>query len=81
MTIGVNGNMRWNDCVDTNNRNKYTTSFTKHAQDAGKATGFVTNTRITHATVNLIKFILKNIFKWVGKVDLNLNPTIFKLNP
>jgi alkaline phosphatase len=56
MTIGVNGNMRWNDCVDTNNRNKYTTSFAKNAQDAGKATGFVTNTRITHATVNLIQF-------------------------
>lgn len=43
--------MRWNDCIDTNNRNKYTTSFAKYSQDAGKATGVVTNTRITHATV------------------------------
>lgn len=50
MTIGVNGNMRFNDCVDTNNKNKWTIPFTKHAQDAGKATGFVTTARSTHAT-------------------------------
>lgn len=50
MTIGVNGNMRWNDCVDTNNKNKHTVSITKNAQDAGMATGFVTTARATHAT-------------------------------
>jgi alkaline phosphatase len=50
MTIGVNGNMRYSDCVDTNNRNKYTESIALWAQQAGKATGVVTNTRITHAS-------------------------------
>lgn len=50
MTIGVNGNMRYMDCVDTNNRNKYTESIALWAQKAGKATGVVTNTRITHAS-------------------------------
>lgn len=50
MTIGVNGNMRYMDCNDAGNRNKYTESIFKWAQDAGKATGVVTNTRITHAS-------------------------------
>ena len=57
MTVGVNGNMRWNDCLDTNNTNKWTVPFTKHAQDAGKATGFVTTSRATHATVK-IQFLM-----------------------
>lgn len=52
MTIGVNANMRYRDCNDTTNRNKWTTPFTKFAQDGGKATGIVTTTRVTHATVN-----------------------------
>ncbi|KAG5666966.1 hypothetical protein PVAND_014970 [Polypedilum vanderplanki] len=50
MTIGVNGNMKYMDCEDTGNRNKYTESIAKWAQDAGKATGVVTTTRITHAS-------------------------------
>jgi alkaline phosphatase len=51
MTLGVNANMQFEDCVDTNNRNKHTESIGSWAQKAGKATGFVTTTRVTHATI------------------------------
>lgn len=76
MTIGVNGNMRFNDCDDANNRNKYTTSFAKHAQDAGMATGFVTNTRITHATVNFKYLCLVNLLKCIKNSQLEFMPTL-----
>jgi alkaline phosphatase len=49
MTIGVNGNMKYKDCPDASNRNKYTESYALWAQRAGKATGVVTTTRLTHA--------------------------------
>lgn len=49
-TIGVTANLKYMDCVDTNNRNKYTESLGLWAQRAGKATGVVTNTRVTHAS-------------------------------
>lgn len=46
--IGVNGNVASSQChFDDSDR---TYSIAKWAQDNGKATGFVTNTRVTHAT-------------------------------
>lgn len=47
-TLGVNGNVRVGNC--TINDEDSVASITKWAQDAGKGTGIVTTTRITHAT-------------------------------
>lgn len=46
--IGVNGNVSNSQCVFDDADRTY--SIAKWAQDAGKATGLVTNTEITHAT-------------------------------
>ncbi|KAK3868630.1 hypothetical protein Pcinc_025993 [Petrolisthes cinctipes] len=49
-TVGVNGNVKLNDCAASlKNKNRVDTVL-KWAQDAGKATGVVTTTQITHAT-------------------------------
>lgn len=47
-TLGVNGNVFTSNC--TVNEEDYVYSIMKWAQDAGKGTGIVTTTRITHAT-------------------------------
>lgn len=49
-TIGVNGQVTRKDCNAAMDVTKHTTSIAKWAQDAGKATGIVTTTRITHAS-------------------------------
>lgn len=50
LTIGVNGHVRLNDCEGSSDTNKYVYSIAKWAQDQGKATGFVSNSRVTHAS-------------------------------
>lgn len=49
-TLGVNGNVPLNDTNCSNILANRVTSIIKQAQEAGKWTGIVTNTRITHAT-------------------------------
>lgn len=46
--LGVNGNVLTSNC--TINQEDYVHSIIKWAQDAGKGTGIVTTTRVTHAT-------------------------------
>lgn len=48
-TLGVDGSAIYKDCHSINDANKVH-SIAKWAQDAGKKTGVVTSTRITHAT-------------------------------
>ncbi|KAK4310261.1 hypothetical protein Pmani_018154 [Petrolisthes manimaculis] len=48
-TLGVDGSVRYQDCTTINDKNKVY-SIVKWAQDAGKRTGVVTSTRVTHAT-------------------------------
>lgn len=48
-TIGVNGNVNLRECHNENDENESISIF-QHAQNAGKSTGIVTTTRITHAT-------------------------------
>lgn len=49
-TEGVNGQVEMNDCEASNNPKNHVYSLLRWAQLAGKSTGFVTNTRVTHAT-------------------------------
>lgn len=49
-TMGVNGNVNLRNCTAQRDNTTHLDSIFKHAQNAGKATGFVTTTRITHAT-------------------------------
>ncbi|XP_071534051.1 alkaline phosphatase-like [Panulirus ornatus] len=48
-TIGVDGSVVYKDCASVNDENKIY-SIVKWAQEAGKRTGVVTSTRVTHAT-------------------------------
>lgn len=49
-TQGVNGKVVKGDCEASNNRQNHVHSLLRWAQLAGKSTGVVTNTRVTHAT-------------------------------
>lgn len=49
-TLGVNANVRLNDTNCQNIQRNRVDSILKQAIDAGKSTGLITNTRITHAT-------------------------------
>lgn len=49
-TQGVNGKVKKDDCEASNDRKNHVNSLLRWAQLAGKSTGLVTNTRITHAT-------------------------------
>lgn len=49
-TLGVNANVRLNDTNCQRIQQNHVNSIIKQAIDAGKSTGIVTNTRITHAT-------------------------------
>lgn len=49
-TIGLNGNVNLRNCTGQQDNSTHLHSIFKYAQDAGKSTGFVTTTRITHAT-------------------------------
>ncbi|KAH0953096.1 hypothetical protein HN011_003387 [Eciton burchellii] len=48
--VGVNANVRLGDCETSLNASHHVDSLIAWAQAAGKATGFVTTTRVTHAT-------------------------------
>ncbi|XP_024877560.1 alkaline phosphatase isoform X1 [Temnothorax curvispinosus] len=48
--VGVDMNVQLGDCEASLNTNFHVDSFITWAQAAGKATGFVTTTRVTHAT-------------------------------
>ena len=50
LTIGVNGKVELQDCTAAKNPVHQVTSIASWAQDAGKATGIVTTTRVTHAS-------------------------------
>lgn len=49
-TIGVNAQVARYNCESHQNTLYHTETILKWAQDAGKATGFVTTTKVTHAT-------------------------------
>lgn len=49
-TLGVNANVRLNDTNCQKIQQNHVDSIIKQAIDAGKSTGIITNTRITHAT-------------------------------
>ncbi|KAM8710428.1 hypothetical protein ACLKA7_017101 [Drosophila subpalustris] len=49
-TIGVNAHVRRGDCLAMANTTNHVFSIAKWAMDAGKAAGFVTTTRVTHAS-------------------------------
>lgn len=49
-TIGVTAAVTYNDCEASNNRRYHTSSLVDWAQRAGKGTGIVTTTRVTHAS-------------------------------
>lgn len=49
-TIGVNARVPHNDCKAANNRKNQVNSLLVHAQRAGKGTGIVTTTTVTHAS-------------------------------
>lgn len=49
-TIGVNGKVRYNNCEDSSNPKNHVNSIAGWAQKAGKSTGLVTTTRVTHAS-------------------------------
>ncbi|XP_011161177.1 alkaline phosphatase [Solenopsis invicta] len=48
--VGVDANVQLGDCEASLNVNYHVDSFLTWAQAAGKVTGFVTTTRVTHAT-------------------------------
>lgn len=49
-TIGVNGRVQLNDCEAANNELNHVHSLLELAQQAGKATGIVTTTTVSHAS-------------------------------
>ncbi|KAI1285239.1 Alkaline phosphatase, tissue-nonspecific isozyme [Halotydeus destructor] len=51
---GVSGEVAENDCPKSLEEEARTTTFFQWAQNEGKATGFITNTRVTHATPSAI---------------------------
>lgn len=53
----MNANVKRYDCVAAMNGDSQTESIVRWAQNEGKATGFVTTTKVTHATpVSLCSF-------------------------
>ncbi|XP_066973323.1 alkaline phosphatase-like [Macrobrachium rosenbergii] len=49
-TIGVDSNVKRGNCTAQQNPAFHTSSIAKWFQDAGRSSGFVTTTRVTHAT-------------------------------
>lgn len=49
-TTGFTAKVAYNDCTAFLDKSTHTESLAKWAQDAKKSTGFVTNTRVTHAS-------------------------------
>lgn len=49
--LSMSANVALNNCSSESGRSEHVESIFGFAQDAGKATGIVTNTRLTHATV------------------------------
>ncbi|GJQ80046.1 hypothetical protein Trydic_g19334 [Trypoxylus dichotomus] len=49
-TIGVNGKVKYGNCTDNLEESNFVYSIGKWSQDAGKRTGVVTTTRVTHAS-------------------------------
>jgi len=49
-TIGVTGRVTVDDCAAMNNASNQVSSILRWSQDAGKSTGVVTTTRVTHAS-------------------------------
>lgn len=48
--LSLTGNVNVRNCTAQQDKANHVDSIFKYAQDAGKSTGFVTNTRVTHAT-------------------------------
>ncbi|KAL1453451.1 hypothetical protein WDU94_007589 [Cyamophila willieti] len=49
-TMGLNGKVSYGDCDGSKNESSHTSSIVQWAIEAGKSTGVVTTTRITHAS-------------------------------
>lgn len=50
ITIGVNAKVNFNNCSESENPNNHVSSIAAWAQKAGKSTGFITTTTLTHAS-------------------------------
>ncbi|KAJ9577042.1 hypothetical protein L9F63_006390, partial [Diploptera punctata] len=75
-TIGVNGRVNLNDCEAMLNSSNHVTSILQWSQEAGKSTGIVTTTRITHASPSGTYAHIANR-NWEGPEDIisaGLNP-------
>lgn len=49
-TIGLTGDVNLRNCTAEQDKDNHLNSIFKYAQDAGKSTGIITTTRVTHAT-------------------------------
>lgn len=49
-TLGVDENVEFNNCFTGLNAQYHVESIAKWAQDAGKSTGFITTTTVSHAS-------------------------------
>ena len=58
-TIGVTAEVDYDDCVASVDPKNHVNSILKWAQEAGKATGIVTTTRVTHASPGNYDVMLK----------------------
>ncbi|XP_063709961.1 membrane-bound alkaline phosphatase-like [Culicoides brevitarsis] len=68
-TIGVNANVKRYDCKAAMDAKSQTESIVRWAQNAGKATGFVTTTRVTHATPAGVYSSIANRY-WENDVEV-----------
>ncbi|XP_065367959.1 membrane-bound alkaline phosphatase-like [Calliphora vicina] len=50
VTIGVNANVQFNNCTASMDPKNHVSSIAQWAQKAGKSTGFITTTTLTHAS-------------------------------
>ena len=60
-TLGVTAAVDYNDCDESIDTQNHVDSIMVWAQKAGKGTGIVTTTRVTHASKLKLLFMLKNI--------------------
>uniref|UniRef100_A0A224XEP7 Alkaline phosphatase n=1 Tax=Panstrongylus lignarius TaxID=156445 RepID=A0A224XEP7_9HEMI len=76
-TAGVDASVRFGDCPASLKKEAKLDSITTWAQEAGKATGFVTTTRVTHATPSAL-YAHTASRKWECEADMPANATACK---
>lgn len=73
-TCGVDSTVQMNDCEASLKANAQLTSIIEWAQHVGKSTGFVTTTRVTHATPSALYSHCPNR-KWECEATMPKNTT------